>query len=271
MARAKGTVPNILFIMMDTQGARNMSCYGYRKKTTPCIDDFAKDAVLFENHFVTSPWTLPVHASFFTGRYESGHGAGAQHEGLEPGLPSFPDILSRNGYKTVAFCNNNWAVASDRWNPGHGFQEHIRFNQVPQVAPYVDSDNPEEVNSKKGLHAVSAVNQWLIKNKRSRKPFCMYINLLEPHDQYRPAEPWRSKFLPDWFTYEEAVRRSGDQLNSTCGAKRHTFEEWEMQRALYDGETATCDDRVGMLLDIFQKSGLYDDTLIVIFGDHGDD
>ncbi len=62
--------PNILLFMMDTQGARNMHCYGYRKPTTPSIDQIAKEGCLFENHFVTAPWTLPVHASLFTGRYE---------------------------------------------------------------------------------------------------------------------------------------------------------------------------------------------------------
>ena len=76
---AKRPRPNIIIFMMDTQGARNMSCYGYHRKTTPNIDAIAAEGVLFENHFVTSPWTLPVHASIFTGRYESGHGAGAQH------------------------------------------------------------------------------------------------------------------------------------------------------------------------------------------------
>ena len=68
--------PNIVIFMMDTQSARNMSCYGYHRKTTPNIDQIAKEGALFLNHFVTSSWTLPVHASLFTGRYESGHGCG---------------------------------------------------------------------------------------------------------------------------------------------------------------------------------------------------
>ena len=62
--------PNVLIFMMDTQGARNMHCYGYRRPTTPNIDRIAAEGALFENHFVTAPWTLPVHASLFTGRVQ---------------------------------------------------------------------------------------------------------------------------------------------------------------------------------------------------------
>lgn len=93
-ASAKPRRPNIVIFMMDTQGARNMSCYGYRLKTSPNIDRIAAEGALYLNHFVTSPWTLPAHASLFTGRYESGHGAGAQHEGLEPGLPQMGEVFT---------------------------------------------------------------------------------------------------------------------------------------------------------------------------------
>ena len=77
--RTTGRRPNVVLFMMDTQGARNMHCYGYRRPTTPNIDQIAKEGCLYEHHFVTAPWTLPVHASMFPRRYESGHRAGAPH------------------------------------------------------------------------------------------------------------------------------------------------------------------------------------------------
>ncbi|MCD6510693.1 MAG: sulfatase-like hydrolase/transferase, partial [Thermoprotei archaeon] len=60
---------------MDTQRADNLSCYGYHKKTTPNIDGIAGEGVIFLNNIVPGVWTLPSHASLFTGRYVSGHGA----------------------------------------------------------------------------------------------------------------------------------------------------------------------------------------------------
>lgn len=125
---SKGKSPNIVIFMMDTQGARNMSFYGYHRKTTPHIDQIAKEGALYLNHFVTSSWTLPVHASLFIGRYESGHGCGGQHEGLEPGLPQMGEVFTKNGYRTVAFCNNHWGYdSSSPYSAGSGFEEHIRY------------------------------------------------------------------------------------------------------------------------------------------------
>jgi len=75
--------PNVLIFMMDTQRLKNMSCYGYRRETTPSIDRIAEEGVVFENHIITASWTLPVHASLFTGKYACGHGA---HERTTPAI-----------------------------------------------------------------------------------------------------------------------------------------------------------------------------------------
>ncbi|PIX38105.1 MAG: hypothetical protein COZ57_31315 [Armatimonadetes bacterium CG_4_8_14_3_um_filter_66_20] len=268
--------PNIVLFMMDTQGARNMHCYGYRRPTTPNIDQIAKEGCLFENHFVTAPWTLPVHASMFTGRYESGHGAGAQHEGLEPGLPQMGEVFTKNGYRTVALCNNGWAYDSGNpWSAGTGFEEHIRYGagNVEAVAPYVPSDNPDERDNG-SFKAVGVACKWIDDNvvrSRSKKPFLMFVNCTEPHDVYNPPEPWRSRFLPEGVTYEQALAAKGGQAVTTIGDKPLTIDDWIVQRALYDAETACLDHRIGCLAEELKQRGVYDDTIFIVTGDHGDD
>lgn len=261
--------PNIVIFMMDTQGARNMSCYGYHRPTTPNIDRIAKEGALFELHFVTAPWTLPVHASLFTGRYESGHGAGAQHEGLEPGLPSLPEVLTRNGYRTVAFCNNRWALAFDEWNPGPGFQEHHLYGGEDVDPQYVhDRSLGDDSGS---LRLVGVARRWIEQNVLgNRKPFFMFLNNTAPHDPYKPPEPFRSRFLPEGVSFDEAVRRKGGQVDSTIGTKALTLDEWHWQRCLYDGETACLDHRIGLFFDLLRDFGLIDNTLFIVMGDHGD-
>jgi len=264
--------PNIVIFMMDTQGARNMSCYGYHRPTTPNIDNIAREGTLFELHFVTAPWTLPVHASLFTGRYESGHGAGAQHEGLEPGLPSLPEILTRNGYRTVALCNNQWAIADDEWNPGRGFQEQIRYSS-PKLKVDPEFVHDRSLGNDSGsLKLIGVAKKWLEKNivPKRRQPFFMFLNNAAPHDPYAPPEPFRSRFLSEGVSFEEAFRRKGNQVDSTIGKRALTFEEWQWQRDLYDGETACLDHRIGLFFDILRDFGLADDTLFIIMGDHGD-
>jgi len=68
--------PNVILITLDTARADHLSCYGYQRKTTPFIDSFAKDCMLFKNAYSTAPWTFPAHASIFTGMYPSKHGGG---------------------------------------------------------------------------------------------------------------------------------------------------------------------------------------------------
>ena len=72
--------PNILWIVMDTARADHFSCYGYYRNTSPNIDRIASEGVLFENAIANAPWTLPSHASMFTGAFVSRHGADAQHK-----------------------------------------------------------------------------------------------------------------------------------------------------------------------------------------------
>ena len=262
--------PNIIVFMMDTQGTFNMTCYGYRRPTTPHIDRLAREGTLFERHFVTSPWTLPVHASLFTGRYESGHGAGAQHEGLEPGLPSLPEVLTRSGYRTVGICNNGWALRDDAWNPGVGFEDHLRYGPNAPKDPAFHHD-PALGNDSASLAMVGVAKEWIEKNVLGRsKPFFMFLNNTAPHDPYAPPEPFRSRFLSSDVTFEEAFARKGGQAVSTIGKRALTFQEWQWQRELYDGETACLDDRIGTFYGVLADMGILDDTLFIVTGDHGD-
>ena len=96
--------PNILIFVMDTQSVRNMTPYGFDKETTPNIQTIASEGIVYENHFVTAAWTVPSFASLFTGKYQSGHGAGASFNFLSREIPTLAELLSRTGYQTVALA-----------------------------------------------------------------------------------------------------------------------------------------------------------------------
>jgi arylsulfatase A-like enzyme len=274
--------PHVLILMMDTQGARNMSAYGYRKPTTPCLEQIAREGALFLSNFTTSPWTYPAHASLFTGRYESGHGCGAQHEALEPGLPSLPEILTRRGYRTVAYTNNSFAVSNFHGNPGVGFQELVRYSDTMPthlgpgekiagaVEPYVPPKDPN-LQDKGAYKVVGLAKKWIEDNiLGTRKNFFIFVNYMEPHDPYIPPEPFRSEFLDPSFDYAHAQKRRGGQFPTSFGVDPLSLEEFEAQRQLYDGSTACLDHRIGLLVDELKEMGVLDDTLLIITGDHGD-
>src|SRR5512143_2675354 len=98
--------PNVILIVMDATRARNLSCYGYACPTTPNLDRLAERSVLYEQAISPAGWSLPSHASLFTGLYASRHGADDQHKYLQPGPPTLAEMLRSRGYQTLAFCEN---------------------------------------------------------------------------------------------------------------------------------------------------------------------
>ena len=98
--------PNIVLIIIDALRQDHLSCYGYPKKTSPNIDKIAKEGLLFENFYSTSYWTLPTHASLFTGFYLTEHQTIYGNDIFNPNFKSLAEKLKEQGYKTVGFSGN---------------------------------------------------------------------------------------------------------------------------------------------------------------------
>lgn len=98
--------PDILFLVLDTQRADRLGCYGHQRAVTPNLDRFAQEAVLFAQAISPAQWTIPSHASMFTGLYPTAHQVTQSHRALGPERPHLAELMSAAGYETVAFCNN---------------------------------------------------------------------------------------------------------------------------------------------------------------------
>lgn len=98
--------PDIVLLVLDTQRADRLSCYGYARATSPHLDALAADATRFEAAFACGQWTMPSHGSLFTGRYPHEHGLAQSRSVLPPTLPTLAERLAAGGYATAAFCNN---------------------------------------------------------------------------------------------------------------------------------------------------------------------
>ena len=118
--------PNIILIILDTVRADHLSCYGYHKNTTPNIDLIAKEGVLYLNAISQSPWTLPSHASIFTGTYLSKHRTDIDNKKLNPKLMTITEYLSNKAdYKCYGISNNVWV--SREFNFNRGFHQFYHF------------------------------------------------------------------------------------------------------------------------------------------------
>lgn len=97
---------NIIFIVLDTHRADRLGCYGYPRGTSPQLDAFAAGATVFENAISPAQWTIPAHASFFTGEFPTTHQTIQSHSTLDPRFRTLAERLKAEGYLTVGFCNN---------------------------------------------------------------------------------------------------------------------------------------------------------------------
>jgi uncharacterized sulfatase len=99
-------LPNIVLIVLDTHRYDRISTYGYHRQTTPNLDDFGRQATVFENGISPAQWTIPAHASMFTGEYPTTHQTIQAHYRLDSRFDVLATLLAAQGYKTIGFCNN---------------------------------------------------------------------------------------------------------------------------------------------------------------------
>ncbi len=98
--------PNIVLIVLDTHRLDRIGCYGYDRGATPNLDAFAHETVLFERAVAPAQWTIPSHASMFSGEPPTTHMTIQSGDALDPRFKTLADRLRERGYRTTAFCNN---------------------------------------------------------------------------------------------------------------------------------------------------------------------
>lgn len=114
-----------IFVLFDVDALRrdHLSIYGYNQSTTPNIDDYFKNKLIWDNAFSNIPWTLPSHVTIFSSTLPNEHGVGERVETIPRNLPLLAQILSKNGFRTIAVTNGGWVDPS--WGFGRGFDVYI--------------------------------------------------------------------------------------------------------------------------------------------------
>ena len=133
------TSPDIVFVVLDTQRADRLGCYGHTRSISPNLDRFASGGALFEQAISPAQWTIPAHASLFTGQYPTAHGVTQSSQGLSNDRPHVAEILRQLGYETIGFCNNPLVGVLDNGFK-RGFQTFYNYGGAFPSVP--DSSNP---------------------------------------------------------------------------------------------------------------------------------
>jgi uncharacterized sulfatase len=138
------TKPDILLIVLDTLRADRLSCYGYPRETSPHLDAFAESSVLFERAISPAQWTIPAHASFFTGEYPTTHMTNQIYDKHSETETTLAETLRWAGYQTVGFCNNPLLGVVEN-GLDRGFEEFYNYGGTFPTRPAITDARPRPV------------------------------------------------------------------------------------------------------------------------------
>lgn len=284
---SSNTRPNILWIVLDTARADHFSSYGYERNTTPNIDAFAKEGVLYKNVITTASWSLPSHASMFTGLYPTEHGANFSWSWLGDDLTTVAEVLRGNGYRTISISNNN--VVGKQTNLIQGFEHAYLQPQnlligraIRKVLKFfnIQSETLARVGflfPRDGLaeYTNTFVRTIIDKVSQEQRPFFLFVNYMDAHEPYGNT-PWGGRYLKDptgdtSHAYQQALNiEKLDFYEHLVGAKVLQDADKETMNALYDGDLAYLDSKIGELISYLREHKVLDETLVIITADHGE-
>lgn len=187
--RGGGSAPSrttpVILISIDTLRSDHLPAYGYTSVSTPNLDAFRADAILYERAYSHCPLTLPSHTSMLTGLLPADHGI-RDNIGftLAETVPSLPALLKANGYATGA------AVSAFVLRKGTGIARG--FDAYDDEVEPIDTWQVIARVQRSGGETIAAARKWL--DQHGQQPFFYFLHLYDPHTPYEPPEPFRSQY-----------------------------------------------------------------------------
>jgi len=260
---------NIVLIAIDALRADRVGCYGCTRPTTPFIDSLAENGVVFENHFTPVVPTQPAFTTIYSGTHPLTHRVFA-HAGRQqpnPRVAWLPLLLRAEDFATVAVDT----LYDHRAYFARGFETYINPRRKGEFPAY-DVFNERAIEWLRGCR---------------REPFFLTLHYWDAHTPYQARQDMVRRFydgdptttnigsLDAFYSRPQIERWPGSWFAHLreqwpgCGGTR--IEDVEFIRAHYDAEVCTADEGVRQIGEVLDELGLLDDTLLVVFSDHGEE
>ncbi|MDQ3519633.1 MAG: sulfatase [Gemmatimonadota bacterium] len=266
--------PNILLLILDTVRARSLGLYGRGQPTSPRLERLTSQGVVFDLALSPSPWTLPSHATMFTGRWPHENRADWGTP-LSSSASTLAEMLSGAGYATAGFAANV-AYCSRESGLAQGFVHYEDF--VISPGRILDSSSLVrgalrnrqfrktigffELPGRKrapGMHR--RLLRWL--GGHEDRPWFAFVNYYDAHAPYLPQAPFDELLGP---------RRSGEPaLIEEVKIGSMTPLSVPAEREAYEESVAYLDHHVGVLLDSLEQRGALRNTVVIVTSDHGEE
>jgi len=296
--------PNIVCVSLDSVRADFCSFSDSGRQTTPFLRSLASEGTVFESAISPSVWTLPVHTSVFTGLYPPEHGVTSEGNVLGD-HPTFAELLSQEGYSTAAFFSNSWLRVGDVLRGFQASTPDSNSDSDPSVKAKVvgtiDSFSSTAGNvlrsvyksqmfyrqwrttekAKSGIDkgGERTINDTLAALKAVDDPFCWFVHLDEAHWPYTPPNPYHRLFtdrntaslaINGAYWQQRTYDSQANRLKTITGERSPPKREVATFRDLYRGGIRYCDDLISRLVTGLREAGVWNNTVLIVFGDHGD-
>jgi len=261
---------NVIFISIDTLRADHMGVYGYKKDTTPNIDQWAKSATKFSNYYTIFPLTTHSFFSLFTGGDDEVLN-GPLTEDYPTDIEGYtnkatlPTILKSNNYHTAAFVTNPLlGTVLKFFRRGLDEYNFVNTSGLGNYDPELYANTYRDQ-----IKLTSASIKWL--NKYRDKKFFLWLHYLNPHAPYLPPDQYLCRI--DTYTcinktYDEKLLADSDP--QLCNVEKLSENDRQHEINLYDAELLSTDEQIGRILEAVEDMNLTKKTVIVLLADHGE-
>lgn len=245
----------IIIVDIDTLRADHLGCYGYGRDTSPTIDDFADQAVLFEWTFSQAPNTPPSQTSILTGLYPSTHGMIYDDDRVPEEIVTLAEALAAHGYTTAGFHDGGYL--RDVFQIGQGFELY--------------DDNRGQGLKAIGPKAISWMREHATEN------FLLFIHTYDTHTPYAPEPPFDQMFLNDVSEPTPGFEPTTDAMEKIRLSKYTDTlltlppNDLAYAMALYDGEIRYVDTWFRQFWAVIRELGLDERATVVLLSDHGEE
>ncbi len=249
--------PNVVLITVESVRADHVGCYGFSQPTTPHLDDLAREGTVFENAHAVTSWTLSSHATLFTGLYPSAHQVQRPRDRLGDSYTTLAEVLREDGYQTAGFVSGPFLRKPHNLDQGFEIYDDSPSSETQETA-HGDITNPA---------IEQLLSRFLTDGRDKARPFFLFAYLWDPHYDYLPPAPYDTLFTPGDAEPFDVTRFEQNGLirpGMTPGALDYLVSQ-------YDGEIRCTDDLLGRLFDLLRGEGLWENTLVIVTADHGEE
>ncbi len=246
----------MVLVTVESLRTDHLRCYTGRNPTTIHLDRLAAEGIVYVNAYAVTSWTLASHATNFTGLYPVAHQTVEPLDTLGDDYVTVAEILRDRGYECAGVVSGPYLTKRHNLHQGFDYYDESPSARLNLFA-HGDVTNEQ---------MTAGISRFLDGRDRDR-PFFLFAYYWDPHYDYIPPAPYNERFVtPDHQPIDVTKYERTDTVSQDISPAQLDYV-----KAQYDGEIFWTDEHLGRLFDLLKTHGLWDDTVVIVTADHGEE